>query len=927
MKQLLDRQIFWRHLAILVLFAIVPLSFAGIIGNSALEHHRDLVYTRSIENLNYHTEEVLNFLDPVIYLEKRFKAFVDQAFTGEISPEKILSLHQESITEGITFVPYVFKNNQLITPKHLFNQYDIPMEKVWPLIHNYTHDDFNKVKNKVRAWFGSNISFLRLSHNQDRIMEISGKLGKGALYYHKVSNDTGALLIAWKLPETSAILKQLPDALKKDLKINLEKIEANKKRSSLQTRAGNWKENNTWLFTQKYYNNSNLVIGKEFPELNQNFLNSLFKICLLLFAIIIIVGFRHNSINNSISGFSIRIKLVCLVLYVVLLPLLGLSYFGWKLVTEKHELLRQEAFIACLDSINEIDTGFEREKEEIFGFYRSFKDLFKTTQTREEILGFMRETERHGLLNWIEIRDLQTEVVVTTQDDDTTSQLGVLGKTFARHGINNYLSHRIPLDKKLTPSASEVLIQEFLESPLGGWGRIFESPDELSQITFGGYDLLWYWDVFPDDTASAAIIVCDNHLHWAIKNYLSNVLVKRIAHRKAALRLIAWSYQNSMTIPGDEKLTGELANFLNQIKRNSQPQTATIEWNRKKWIVAGAPGKRLKDHVLICLYPTDEIEREISGFKNDLMWAMLFALFLAFLTGRLFSYTLIKPVSQLMLGVKAIRRRDTSSRLQIMQNDELGKLSQSFNKTIETLEDIIYAQSIQEQMIPTKAPEIDGFMADIAYIPTANLGGDYCDIQRISEKLWLFAIGDVTGHGVSSALVTAMAKSIITDYTMQLETDVGKILECMNEMLFKQFQRKKCMTFMLGILNAETGEFNCSNAGHPLPLHFSKGVKVPFPELFHPPLGFSVRNPEFPKGTVQMNHGDCLVFFTDIFIEARDKQGHSLGSAGLEAICRKYIDLNPDLIRQKLVEEIFAICGKELDDDLTLIVLKRNSPG
>ncbi len=337
--------------------------------------------------------------------------------------------------------------------------------------------------------------------------------------------------------------------------------------------------------------------------------------------------------------------------------------------------------------------------------------------------------------------------------------------------------------------------------------------------------------------------------------------------------------------------------------------------------------EKLADTVLLSLYPLDEVDREIASIRLSLIWGVIFALILALLVGSLFSHTIIRPVANLMTGVQALRRRDTGHRLEILQNDELGRLSEAFNATTETLADIISAKAIQEQLIPEKAPAMAGFAADLVYVPAADLGGDYCDILPLKDGRWLLVIGDVTGHGVSSAMVTTMIKAVVTEYSADSDFSLHDMFVCLNELLFSQFKRKKCMTLFAAIIDGSSGQVDCINAGHPLPLHFSAGTRQKFPLLCRPPLGFSLRNADFPKAVVQMASDDCLVFYTDIFIETADSSGKPYGSEGFAQICRKYLHLPPTEMRAAIMAAIKKDAACELDDDLTLIIIKRVMAG
>lgn len=907
----------------LIFLLLLPLPLFWLVAASAIDYRQKIHSNRAHTELQFSAEKILNHLEPTLFLENYFHRFIEEVFKPAQIPENLEAIIAKYTSAEIDFVPYIFSNGKLITPPGFTRDYDLPIVELWHHIINPEYTRFQRIKAKARSWFGPVFSYSRLKKMPDTIIEFSGKTGKGAVMLHLTDADSGALLVCWQLPGVTTLAEKIPPELKENLKLSIKSLDADDPEFSGEIAEAKKRTDLLWL--RKVFNGTSLLFTRNLPELDYRGFHLSLKLALLLIATAFLLTLHLARLENPLQLLSIKGKLISLAIYAIIFPLLGFGYFGWKLIIERESLLKQQAINDCISGINEVDVGFEREKEEILAFYRSLHEPFLENRSKPETFQWYRSLEDQQLINWIEVRDLQTEVVVTTQAESTAQQIGVVGRTFARLGITNFLSHRVGPQHKLTPSAAEVLIQEFLESPFGGWARIFESPDELSDVTFGGYDLLWYWNVLPENSANAAFIVIDNHLHWAIKNYLERVLVKRVGRGHAALRLLALSHESPLTIPAGETLSGDLGSFFNQIKRNSQPQTAAINWNDKIWLAAGAPCKRLKNHILICLYPYQVIEDQITGLRRDIFWAVAFTLLLALLTGLLFSRLLIEPILQLQKGVTAIRKKDVAFRLENFNHDELGQLSKQFNQTIETLADIISAQKIQKQMIPEQAPALPGFATAVSYLPADDLGGDYCDIQPVNEKFCLFAIGDVTGHGVSSALVTAMAKAVVTDFVIAGETDPTQIMICLNEMLFTQFNRKKCMTMFLALLDLESGKMACSNAGHPMPLLLRQNQRLPLLPLSHPPLGFSTRNQVFPRADVLLEPGDRLLLFTDILIECRGHDGEAIGSSGLAKLCLAYNSLAPAEMSEKIIDKVKKLAGKKLDDDLTMIIISRNS--
>ncbi len=905
----------------ILLFLILPLAIFWITGIAALDHRQKLLWSEANSKLNRQVEKIINFLEPSSFMQNLFDRYTDELFSQEITLDRFRDLTTNYSNPELSFEPCVFEDGELIDEGRL-NLDDLPVARLW----EYMHDDkseeknlFFKIKTKVRSRLGALFSIARMKNQPRTAIEFSGKSGSGLIYYFPKDKKNGALLIAWNLPNPKNLEKFIPESLRSNLQLSIQA------KSKLTQPNGSSNEIQTQPVLSKTFNGYQIRVQGAYPELSFDTGKVIVLAILLLLSGLLIVLFRYAALNESLSGLPIKWKLIGLSLYTIIFPLIGFVYFGWKMTTERRALLKQEATNACLDSITRIDSGFERELQDILRFYRTLIKQFDEKKNTEEIYQYFKDLNELEEVNWIEFRDLAANTVVTTQNPKTAEKIGIVGKVFARHGITNYLADKLPPKQKLIPSASEILIQEFLESPFGGWARIFESPDELSLIAFGGRDLLWYWNVYPDYIDRAPFMVCDTHLHWAIQSYLKRLLVRRIAHEQAALRLLAWSKQTSSTFPGNEKFTGDLAGFIFQIRRNSQPQTTELEWNQKKWLVAGSPGKRLKEHILLALYPVNEIDRKLEHLEKDIAWAAVFAVFLAILTGILFSYTLIEPVSQLMIGVNAIRNRDVSKRITSRQNDELSKLSNTFNQTIETLADIIGAQKIQELIISSKVMDIPGWQAAITFLPASDLVGDYCDIQEINDETWLLAIGDVTGHGVSSALVGAMTKSIVSEQLSGGKIDLRELFTCLNELLYQQFKKRKCLSMLVLIIDKKTGNCKAINAGHPFPIKISNGKTGFIQAQCFPPLGFAEKIPEIPVIDFSLEPGDILVMYTEGILKAGEKDQSFVRSEFIERVCRQNTEKPAQEIGQKIVNEIEELNQGKNEDDLTLLVLRRSA--
>jgi len=907
---------------------ILPCLAVWALGNAVIRHNSDLYKNESVDTLEKDAERICAFLDPVIFLEEQFRRFNAALDRENINSKEVAELYEKFAGKTLNFIPYVFKNGALVTPPGILNDSGDTIKNLWWHLHGQPIRPYLENKRDSNTWFGRGLTMIDARQTTEQLVEFTGRKGKGLLFYSRSGSKNlldGVLLVAWTIPDLEVLAGFLPASYTGN--IALEVVPSGQHcRHDEKSAVEVTNKRGTTLSLRKTIGNRFVFFRRNFYDKSSASAKAVLHIIIMLLIMIIATFMKDALMRARINSLSVRYKLVALVLYAAFLPLAGLTYFGWKYLAEYRELLQQEALIACQGSINELENGFEKKKFEILNFYRSFQSLPDMATNTAALQNYFRRMEHAGLINLIEIRDLHTNVLVSLQNQESATKIGVIGKVFARYGIANFLSHKLPQEKILVTSAQEMLLQEFLESPLGGWARIFESPDDLHTVSFGGFELFFYWNAYTAPDFLPAVMVCHQHIQKEVSNYLRENILGRSAFHQGTIRRLTSSAKNTILTGSEEdRPTGDLKDFIGRVRRNNSPQTGILEWKNEKWLAVGAPGKKLLGNIVLGLFPFSQIDDQIRLIRNDLIRGVIMALIIALLVGRLFSSTIILPLAGILRGVKALGQRDTSQRIEIMQNDELGKLSESFNKTIETLEDVIFARTIQAQIIPATAPAIEGYQTDLFNLPAADLGGDYCDLQPVRNHEWLLVIGDVTGRGVSSALVTAMAKSIVVKSLSDEKFALNKLLECLNALLYSQFKRKNCMTFFAAYLECTSGKVSCVNAGHPLPLLFSAGKRQAFPELVHSPLGFDPGDQKFPAAAIEMQPGDCLVFYTAIFVEVTDRSGKPLGTDGFAALCQEFLHLPPTEMRAAVVAKIINLSAQKIAEDLTMMILKKNS--
>ncbi len=913
----------------LFLFFIFPCISIWILGNAIISQNEELRINRAIKLLDEKAEQICNFIDPTAFFDKEFKKFAKSINWKTVNKFEIETLYEKFHGKELNFVPYVFKDGLLITPDYLLGDTGERIESVWLFNHGRkTKKDFEH-KIDAQTLFGGGTSKFEKLLKSKRAIEFFGPKGNGLFFYNKPDQQgplDGLFIISWDIPGPRILSKFIPEEMSVNLKVTIEDSGFEQKSidgSELQNSKGN---NSRVLTSRKKFGNRYLVFSKVYSGSKNGFSRTHLKVFVFLWFICWSFSSWNRSFNSKISGISLKYKLLILVLYAIILPISLFGYFGWRFILEHTEYLKQQALLACQNSIGELENDFEGEKFNVLNYLRGFK-LNKTILTNPAAaIPFLSDLERKELVNSTEIRNLDGDLIVSTRNQNAIEKTEVINKLFAKKGIRRFISERLPLKQKNIPSASEVVLQEFLESSIGGWAHIFESPDELNKIFLGGINMVIFWDTYSDPNHTPAFILFNVAFKDMVKNFLKKNLPKPSTAGNVVLRRLAWSIEDSTLIASEEKFpTGDLKNFINKVRRNNSLQGGQIFWQGQSWLAAGAPGKFLPDNIIVSLYPQSVIKEKIDRIINDLFLGAILTVLLAITLVKLLEEIVISPISQLLLGINAIRNREVSYKIEVSQKDEFGKLSENFNQTMEVLSDVLDAQKIQAQIIPQKAPDINGLNADICSFSAADLGGDYCDIQEINPQKWIFLIGTVNGHGLSSSLITAMAKAIVAQSIQEDDFSMSTTFSCLDELLCSQFHQKKCMTLCAVSIDLEKGNFDLCNAAHLVPLFFSQDKYSPLPEMKNRSLGNSEKPEKFNSKTFNFSDGDCLIFYTDICVKLCNENRDALGGRGFPEICRQYLHLPPVEMRKAIMGTITNLSKEKLDEDFSLIIVKKEA--
>ena len=313
----------------------------------------------------------------------------------------------------------------------------------------------------------------------------------------------------------------------------------------------------------------------------------------------------------------------------------------------------------------------------------------------------------------------------------------------------------------------------------------------------------------------------------------------------------------------------------------------------------------------------------------SLVFVYLVALAIAFvLVG-----TIARNVNRMTRASQAISRGDFSVRVQSKSRDQIGDLARSFDGMAASIQsllvetskkerlegEIAVARTIQQKLLPAPAGKLPGFSFLALFQPLAEIGGDYYDYFPMPDGRTAVVAGDVSGHGLSTGLLAAMAKASLSTL---IETGLtgSPLFARLNDLIHRSTDSRNYMTLAMLAYDSVTREGELSNAGQLAPYRVGRGgiQSLSLPSF---PLGASPRA-DFPTKSFAFEPGDLVLFFTDGFVEALDPEGEPFGFERLEALLRRKSGASAEELRDALLAEIQTHSGgRSADDDRTLIFL------
>lgn len=245
--------------------------------------------------------------------------------------------------------------------------------------------------------------------------------------------------------------------------------------------------------------------------------------------------------------------------------------------------------------------------------------------------------------------------------------------------------------------------------------------------------------------------------------------------------------------------------------------------------------------------------------------------------------------------------------------------------TIEKEKELGLARRIQSRLLPGESPQLPGWDIAGVNIPCLAVGGDYYDYASHGDRLFV-TIADVSGKGEGPALLMALVQASLTAIYRHGETELDRAAVELNQLLHEKTDANRYMSAVLASLSPRTGHLNYLNAGHVRPVLVRADRSVERLHAGSTVLGLFPRI-ETEIGRVDLAPGDLLAMYTDGLTEAEDLRDRPFDDHRVIEALLGARERDARAICGDLLSEARAFAGpRALQDDLTLIVLKREAP-
>ncbi|HYA96217.1 MAG TPA: PP2C family protein-serine/threonine phosphatase [Terriglobales bacterium] len=355
------------------------------------------------------------------------------------------------------------------------------------------------------------------------------------------------------------------------------------------------------------------------------------------------------------------------------------------------------------------------------------------------------------------------------------------------------------------------------------------------------------------------------------------------------------------------------------------------------------------------------------------IWTLLIALAIVFAIIELVALavgvgltrTMTRSVAELYEATQHINRGDLKHRIEVTSQDQLAALEGSFNSMSESLEmlmaeqrekhrlenELAIAQEVQAQLFPKGTSDLESLEVHGVCRPARTVSGDYYDFLPYGPNRLGISVGDISGKGISAALLMATIHSAVRAYEFgrvpamsahlvvaggssgtpdhafgpraasNEEFSPAQVLTLLNRQLYRSTPAEKYATLFLGVYDGRSGTLTYSNAGHLPPIVL--GHDGSLRRLDTPGLVIGLFDDQgYEERPIDLRPGDIFLAFSDGVTEPENEFGE-FGEERLIEIVHGHRHLPLARISELVTSAVSEWIGPgEQPDDITLVLAR-----